>query len=110
MEPRDGFRVNDGGLERGGASSPDDRARIGSDSRRIEVRPTTRAKSRLTRTRLGLTLLLSLVAPGFVAADDPPPVKVIYHNKRSLRIPFNIVPSERPRIKEILLVISSDQG
>lgn len=74
------------------------------------------AKGRLGRAGRGLALALVVVAPGLAAsAAEPsttpaPQVKLIYHNSRAFRIPFNIEPEERARIKDVLLCVSNDRG
>ena len=82
------------------------------------------ARDRLVRNGSGLLMALAL-APCLVAfrgglstaqaQTQTPPAKrpavtFVYHNSRSFRIPFSIDPSERTRIKSILLVMSDDQG
>ncbi len=78
------------------------------------MRPTGTAGVRRGRAGRGWALALGvgLLAPGLAAsgADPAPSVKVIYHNSRAFRIPFNIEPEERARIKEVLLCVSEDQG
>ncbi len=81
------------------------------------MRPSGTARRRLGRAGRGWALVLGLVAPGLadVAASgaEPSPapqVKVIYHNSRAFRIPFNIEPEERARIKDVLLCVSDDRG
>jgi hypothetical protein len=78
------------------------------------VRPTGTAGVRLGRAGRGWALAfgVGLLAPGLAAsgADPTPSAKVIYHNSRAFRIPFNIEPEERARIKEVLLCVSEDRG
>jgi hypothetical protein len=76
------------------------------------VKPTSAARTRRGTAGLGLALLLGLFAPArhAVAAESGQDVPVIYHNSRSFRIPFNINPAERRRIKEVLLCVSEDRG
>lgn len=66
---------------------------------------------------LALGLALALVAPALDAA--PPPaaaaprsskVPTVYHKSRSFRIPFNVEPADRPRLKEVQLWVSEDSG
>jgi hypothetical protein len=44
------------------------------------------------------------------AAAAPPKVKTIYHKSRSFRIPFNVDPADRARLREVQLWVSSDLG
>ncbi len=82
------------------------------------MRPMGATSRRLRRAGPGLALALGLVAPSLVVSGAEPPTsasamptgKVIYHNSRAFRIPFNIEPEERARIKEVLLCVSEDQG
>ncbi|MDX2037977.1 MAG: hypothetical protein SFX72_15120 [Isosphaeraceae bacterium] len=61
---------------------------------------------------VALGLLASSILPSPAPAADPPrnPLSPIYHNSRKFRIPFNIDPAERDRIREVLLVVSEDLG
>lgn len=63
---------------------------------------------------LGLALALALlpVAPGMVVTANaaPPRVTTIYHKNRNFRIPFNVDPADRPRLKEVQLWVSDDTG
>ena len=34
----------------------------------------------------------------------------LYHKSRSFRIPFNVDPADRPRLKEVQLWVSQDSG
>ncbi|WP_406697190.1 hypothetical protein V5E97_39980 [Singulisphaera sp. Ch08] len=68
---------------------------------------------RLASIGLGLALILGLSTPASIAA--PPParasrVPTLYHKNRSFRIPFNVDPSERSRLKEVQLWVSNDDG
>ena len=68
---------------------------------------------------LGLALGLAL-APARARADRrprrraggarSPRVPTIYHKSRSFRIPFNVEPADRPRLKEVQLWVSEDSG
>jgi hypothetical protein len=42
--------------------------------------------------------------------QDGSTVKTIYHKGRNFRIPFNFLPEDRARIKELNLLVSEDQG
>ena len=61
---------------------------------------------------LGIALSLGTAAP--VAAADkparPPGVTTIHHKSRSFKIPFNVDPAERSRLKEVQLWVSEDSG
>jgi hypothetical protein len=69
---------------------------------------------------IGLGLVLGLVlaslapGPAAVGADTSgsrtPGVPTIYHKSRSFRIPFNVDPTDRPRLKEVQLWVSEDTG
>lgn len=79
------------------------------------MRPSATASAGRRHTGWGwgpVAVVVALVARSLVAsaADPAPPVKVIYHNSRAFRIPFNIEPEERARIKDVLLCVSEDQG
>jgi hypothetical protein len=70
---------------------------------------------RLATFGLGLVLVLVLVAHPLPAAAAPPatpraPRPLIYHKSRSFRIPFNVEPADRPRLREVQLWVSDDQG
>jgi hypothetical protein len=62
---------------------------------------------------LGLGLGLAVVAPlprASAAATRSGRVPTIYHKSRSFRIPFNVDPADRPRLKEVQLWVSDDSG
>ncbi|AGA25482.1 hypothetical protein Sinac_1083 [Singulisphaera acidiphila DSM 18658] len=68
---------------------------------------------RLVSIGLGLALVLGLSTPASIAA--PPStrasrVPTLYHKNRSFRIPFNVDPAERSRLKEVQLWVSNDDG
>ncbi|WP_074317092.1 hypothetical protein [Singulisphaera sp. GP187] len=68
---------------------------------------------RLASIGLGLALILGLSTPASIAA--PPStrasrVPTLYHKNRSFRIPFNVDPAERSRLKEVQLWVSNDDG
>ena len=70
---------------------------------------------RLATFGLGLCLVLGFVAPGRPASAAPPsqpraPRPLIYHKNRSFRIPFNVDPADRPRLREVQLWVSEDTG
>jgi hypothetical protein len=68
---------------------------------------------RLATIGLGLALVLGSAAPATHAAPPtgrPPRAPKIYHKSKSFRIPFNVDPAERSRLKEVQLWVSSDQG
>ena len=71
----------------------------------------------------GLALVLALAVvgsgsplfPGSTAAraaegGRAPKVPVIAHKSRNFRIPFNVDPADRPRLKEVQLWVSEDSG
>ncbi len=74
------------------------------------VRPTSGSGRRLWDAGRGLALLLGLVAPAAADPDPAPGAKVIHHNSRAFRIPFNINADQRATIKEVLLCVSQDEG
>jgi hypothetical protein len=78
------------------------------------VSPTIAARTRRRGVRPGLVLAFGLVVAAAAsvanAADPPQNVALIYHNSRRFRLPFNIKPGEKQRIKEVLLVVSEDRG
>ena len=57
---------------------------------------------------LGLATLSTKAAPPGSSAGARIPV--IHHKSRSFRIPFNVDPAERPRLKEVQLWVSTDEG
>ncbi len=57
---------------------------------------------------LGVALACAGVAPTARAAGDRP--KTIYYKWKSFRVPFNVDPADRPRLKEIQLWVSQDKG
>src|SRR5690242_10420575 len=59
---------------------------------------------------LGCVLACVLAAPATLSAGVEPRVGPIYHRGRSFRIPLNIDPEDRPRIRQIRLWVSSDRG
>lgn len=64
---------------------------------------------------LALALALAVVAPGPTAtsaapASRSPKATTVYHKSRNFRIPFNIDPADRPRLKEVQLWVSEDSG
>lgn len=59
---------------------------------------------------LGLGLALTLAASSARAQDDPVPTRPIFHKARTFRIPFNVEPTERARLREVQLWYSSDLG
>lgn len=60
---------------------------------------------------LGLALASGIVAPGGTLPAAPAPrAKVVYNKGRSFRIPFNVEDEDRPRIREVQLYVSEDQG
>lgn len=63
---------------------------------------------------LGLALTLGLATPAPTLAQAPraPAARVptIYHKSRSFRIPFNVDPTERARLKAVQLWVSEDAG
>lgn len=68
---------------------------------------------RLVRIGLGLALVLGLSTPASIAAPSSTPgprVRTLYHKSRSFRIPFNVDPAERSRLKEVQLWVSKDSG
>ncbi len=69
---------------------------------------------RLVRIGLGLRLpVLGLSTPASIAALLRPHalrVRTLYHKSRSFRIPFNVDPAERSRLKEVQLWVSKDSG
>jgi hypothetical protein len=78
-------------------------------------------RERLATFGLGLALVLGSVAPGSVSvsvavaappapADRSTRAPTIYHKNRSFRIPFNVDPSDRPRLSEVQLWVSEDSG
>ena len=66
-----------------------------------------RAGVRWGVVRLGLCALAATAAAPLSAADLPKPVQ---HNSRSFRIPFNVDPADRPKLKEVQLWVSDDRG
>ena len=58
----------------------------------------------------GVAGALSLPAVAAPAAADPEPVQLTYHNGRNFRIPFNLNPQTKNRVKELYLLVSEDQG
>ena len=72
------------------------------------------AGSWLGRTGRGVAFVLGLLAvisPDVVADEEAgAEIPLISHNSRSFRIPFNIEPEVRARIKEVKLCVSEDQG
>ena len=77
------------------------------------------ARVRLATFGLGLALVLGVAAPvpPAIAAPGAPPsprrapkTPTVYHKSRSFRIPFNVEPSERSRLKEVQLWVSEDSG
>ncbi len=61
---------------------------------------------------LGIALALGTVTP-VPAADRParpPGATTIHHKSRSFKIPFNVDPAERSRLKEVQLWVSEDSG
>jgi hypothetical protein len=74
-----------------------------------------RVQLRLAGFGLGFAWVLGLAMSAANAA--PPPastrssrVPTIYHKSRSFRIPFNVDPAERSRLKEVQLWVSNDDG
>jgi hypothetical protein len=68
---------------------------------------------RLATFGLGLGLALGFVAPAAPAAPPSAPRATrptIYHKSRSFRIPFNVDPADRPRLREVQLWVSDDSG
>ena len=64
---------------------------------------------------IALVLTLTLVGPVLTKAPAagaarPAKVPTIYHKSRSFRIPFNVDPADRPRLKEVQLWVSKDSG
>ena len=57
---------------------------------------------------LGVALACATLAPAARSAGDRP--KTIYHKGRSFRVPFNVDKADRPRLQEIQLWVSQDQG
>ena len=58
---------------------------------------------------LGLGLACATLAPVPALAAEARP-KTIYHKGKSFRVPFNVDKADRPRLKEIQLWVSDDQG
>jgi hypothetical protein len=66
----------------------------------------------------GLPLALALAVVALVASPAPSPAAparssratTLYHKSRSFRIPFNVDPADRPRLKEVQLYVSEDTG
>jgi hypothetical protein len=63
----------------------------------------------------GVVLLLALggisVGPTAAGGESPrDPMLIYFNNTRAFRIPFNIEPEDRARIKEVRLCVSEDQG
>lgn len=80
-----------------------------------------RGRQRPASQRLGLFLALGwAIALGgwptlnlreaWAQAPRSPRVPAIYHKSRSFRIPFNVEPADRPRLKEVQLWVSEDSG
>lgn len=73
-----------------------------------------RPASALVAAVLGLVALAQV--SGSVASAAPqagarrPRVPTLYHKNRSFRIPFNVEPADRPRLKEVQLWVSEDSG
>ncbi len=71
---------------------------------------------RWERLQVAAVMVLSLVlgAATASAADKPAArpgrVPTLYHKSRSFRIPFNVEPADRPRLKEVQLWVSEDSG
>jgi hypothetical protein len=78
------------------------------------VSPTIAARTRRRGVGPGFVLAFGLLvaanARHATAGDPPQNAAVIYHNSRSFRIPFNINPAEKRRIKEVLLIVSENRG
>ena len=73
-----------------------------------------RLRKRLASLGLGLALTLGMLAPEAAAAPKPSKpagrVPTVYHRSRSFRIPFNVDPADRPRLREVQLWVSDDSG
>ncbi len=65
---------------------------------------------RWVRTMLGWALALSVGAPLARADDTLPPTPRIYHKANKFKIPFNVAPSDRARLREVHLWFSPDRG
>jgi hypothetical protein len=57
-----------------------------------------------------IALTPSLVAFAQDGSSESTPVPRIYHKGRNFRIPFNLNPEGRERVKELHLLVSEDQG
>jgi hypothetical protein len=66
-----------------------------------------RSRGRWSIAGLGIWALAFAFAAPVLAADVPKP---LYHKSRSFRIPFNVDPTDRPRLREVELWISEDKG
>ncbi len=67
------------------------------------------ARVRWAVVGLGLSLASWTVALAQVAAADALP-KAIFHKGKSFRVPFHVDEADRPRLREIQLWVSDDQG
>src|SRR5437762_2161109 len=66
----------------------------------------------LQACRLGawIAIFPSLLALADDASSDVAPAPRIYHKGRNFRIPFNLNPEGRDRVKELHLLVSENQG
>jgi len=82
----------------------------------VALRGARERPARLFGRGATLVLALCLAAPGgslpsaSAAGTRSTRVPTIYHKSRSFRIPFNVDPADRPRLKEVQLWVSRDSG